>query len=146
MRICDAAAWDRLRSVILLVMLSIPFRMGLGTIRPQIFTYLFFLVELLVLERADRGGEASLWALPIVFAVWVNLHGGVLAGAGILLLWIAVRLRSVLRDTSRTGAENLRDVTRFGLLGIASGLALLFNPYGLTLLRIPAPHGHRGSA
>ncbi len=29
-------------SVLLLILISIPFRMGLGTIRPQIFTYLFF--------------------------------------------------------------------------------------------------------
>jgi hypothetical protein len=121
-------------TAILLVVLSIPFHMGLGTIRPQIFTYLFFLIELLILERADRGGQASLCALPIVFAVWVNLHGGVLAGVGMLLLWTAIRIHSMLGDTSRTGLEKLREVTRFGLLGITSGLALVFNPYGLTLL------------
>jgi hypothetical protein len=42
-------------SVFLLVMMSIPFRLGLGTIRPQIFTYVFFLFELLLLEKATMG-------------------------------------------------------------------------------------------
>jgi hypothetical protein len=122
-------------SVLLLVILSIPFRMGLGTIRPQIFTYLFFLIELLVLEKAARERESLLWTLPIVFAVWVNLHGGVLAGAGFLLVWIAIRLNAGLANGSPTGPKKLGDVTRLGLLGITSGVALLLNPYGLTLLK-----------
>jgi hypothetical protein len=123
------------RSVLLLILLGIPFHMGLGTVRPQILTYLLFLVELLVLERTATGGEASFWALPLVFAVWVNLHGGVLAGAGVLLIWIPIRLHAVVVDDSRTGAEKLRDVTRLLLPGMAAGLALLLNPYGPVLIQ-----------
>jgi hypothetical protein len=121
------------RSVCLLLLMSIPFRMGLGTIRPQIFTYLFFLLELLLLEKAEEGHEYRLWALPILFAAWVNLHGGVLAGVGTLGLWIAVRLVERLGDTAGSPNRKLGAVVHLGLVGIACGLALLLNPYGAEL-------------
>jgi hypothetical protein len=70
------------RSALLVALICIPLRMGIGTIRPQLFTYLFFLVALVVLSTADTGREYRLWLLPVLLAVWVNLHGGVLAGAG----------------------------------------------------------------
>jgi hypothetical protein len=105
----------------------------LGTIRPQIFTYLFFFLELLVLEKATAGREYWLWVLPILLAVWVNLHGGVLAGAVVIGTWIAVRL--VMRprgDLSRLD-RSLGSGILVGLVGIACGLALLLNPYGAEL-------------
>src|SRR6516165_1773824 len=43
------------RSLLLLVLLSIPLHMGLGTIRPQMFTYIFILIELLLLESTAPG-------------------------------------------------------------------------------------------
>ncbi len=122
-------------SVILLLLVSIPFRLGLGTIRPQIFTYLLFLIELLLIERAAEGRTHGLWALPVVFAAWVNLHGGVLAGAGILGLWIAVSAVERLRDASGGPIGRLTALVQMGILGIACGLALLINPYGAELIR-----------
>jgi hypothetical protein len=121
-------------SVFLLVLMSIPFRLGLGTIRPQIFTYLNFFFELLLLEKAIAGREYWLWLLPILLAVWVNLHGGVLAGAVVLGIWIAVQL--VVRptvDPSRLDRSRGASIL-IGLVGFACGLALLLNPYGAELV------------
>lgn len=120
-------------TVALLISISVPFRMGLGTIRPQIFTYLGFLLLLLVLERASRGRQRWLWTIPILFAAWINLHGGVLAGGGVLGLWVAMRVAARLVGDSATPPRTSR-ILPFGLLGIASGLALLVNPYGPELL------------
>jgi hypothetical protein len=122
-------------SVILLMLISIPFRLGLGTIRPQIFTYLLFLIELLLIERAAEGRRPGLFVLPVLFAAWVNLHGGVLAGAGILGLWIAVRVVERLRSASGGPIRRLAVLFDLGILGIACGLALLINPYGAELIR-----------
>ncbi len=121
-------------SAILLILISIPFRLGLATIRPQVFTYLFFLVELLLIERAAEGNRRGLWALPVLFAVWVNLHGGVLAGLGVLGLWIAVRAVERLRDDHVRPIRRLAGVISLGLLAAACGLALLLNPYGSALI------------
>lgn len=52
--------------------------------RPQIFTALCVVLELLLLRRIHAG--APLWAiaLPPLFVFWINTHGGVLAGVGLL--------------------------------------------------------------
>ena len=84
--------------IFLLVLSSIPYRLGLGTIRPQIFTYACFLFELLVLEKASRGRTRWLWLMPALFAIWTNLHGGVLAGVGVLVIWIVARIAAVTRS------------------------------------------------
>ena len=80
-------------------------------------------------QLAVTGREPWLWALPVLFAAWVNLHGGALAGAGVLGLWIAVRAVDRLRADPGDPARRLGDVVSLGLLGVACGLALLLNPY-----------------
>jgi hypothetical protein len=124
-----------LRSVLLLFVLSLLLEGFETTIRPQLFTYILFLIELLILERARDGPSYRLWVLPILFAVWVNLHGGMLAGIGILGLWIAARIVDRLRDEITSPIRSLRVVAQFGLLGAACGFALLLNPYGTRLVR-----------
>jgi hypothetical protein len=98
--------------------------MGLGTIRPQIFTYLFFLVQLLVLNTGSMKREHWLWVLPILFAGWVNLHGGVLAGIGVLALWIAVRIVTRLKDDATPPIKRLTAVGQLGLIATACGLGI----------------------
>jgi hypothetical protein len=102
-------------SAFLLVLIGVPFRMGMATVRPQIFTYLLFLFLLLLLESARERRCRRLWALPVLFAVWVNLHGGVLAGMGASRRWAAA--------------------LHLVLLGTTCGLALVLNPYGAELVR-----------
>jgi len=122
------------RSLFLLILASIPFRFGLGTIRPQVFTYLAFVLVLLLLEKAKTGRELYLLALPVILAVWVNLHGGVLAGIGVVGLWIGVRTVESLRSEDvppgRPGAS-----LRLLAIGTACGLALFLNPYGARLVK-----------
>jgi hypothetical protein len=122
------------RSILLLILISFPFRMGLGTVRPQMFTYLFFLLELLLLERATATSEHWLWMLPILCVAWINLHGGVLAGVVFLDIWIVARL--VVRTWESPGrrAANLAVTVRLGLLGLICGSALFCNPYGAELV------------
>jgi hypothetical protein len=122
------------RSALLLILISVPFRMGLGTVRPQFFTYICTLVLLLLLQTATPGRNRRLWALPLLFALWVNLHGGVLAGCGILGVWIIANGANwLLADRGRTGA-NLGGFVQLVVVAIACALALLLNPYGVSLL------------
>jgi len=44
-------------------------------VRPQIFTYLLFLLILWVLLDWHEGKRSSLWFLPLLTLLWVNLHG-----------------------------------------------------------------------
>lgn len=65
---------------------------GMFVLRPQAFTYLPFVITLLLLNAAERGRLRWLWGIPPVFALWANLHRGVLAGMGIVIVWSAARV------------------------------------------------------
>jgi hypothetical protein len=122
-------------SLLLLILVGIPFRMGLGTIRPQIFTYLFFLVVILILQKASSGREAWLWILPVLFVLWVNLHGGVLAGLGVLLLWVAIQVARRHWDGLGSSTANQGSAVGLGMLAAVCILAIFLNPYGEDLVR-----------
>src|SRR5947208_1593312 len=59
-----------------------------ATIRPQVFSMVFFTALLFVLTRS-RDDVRWVWALPPLFALWVNVHGGWLVGAGVLGIFAA---------------------------------------------------------
>ncbi len=123
------------RSVFLLIVLAVPFRLGLGTVRPQIFTYLLFLVELLLLERSAAATGYWLWILPVLFAAWINLHGGALAGVFFLGIWTAVQIVTRTWESRRQVATNLASVFHLGGVGLVCCGVLLCNPYGAELVR-----------
>ncbi|HQY91286.1 hypothetical protein [Caldilinea sp.] len=96
---------------------------SINVVRPQLFTFLLFTITLLVIYQADRGRYRWLWAMPVVVVAWVNLHGGFLAGGGLLGLWALLHLA--------THRAQWRAVLPPLLLSAA---ALLVNPYGFTLV------------
>jgi hypothetical protein len=106
--------------------------------RPQIFTALFLTVELGLLIRLHSG--SLLWALglPVLFLVWINTHGGVLAGIGLLGLTAACTTAQRLLPKASAGQPtNLRSGTILALwlAVIGAGLALLCNPWRAELVR-----------
>ncbi|EKE02123.1 MAG: hypothetical protein ACD_20C00425G0020 [uncultured bacterium] len=58
-----------------------------STIRCQLFTYLFFTLWVYILERIRRGENRFIWIFPATMLLWVNLHGGFVAGLGLLGLY-----------------------------------------------------------
>ena len=110
---------DSLPAVLLLAWASLLLMPGLRPVRPQLFTYLLFAIEMLVLVRADAGPSRLVWMLPPMFALWANLHGGWLAGIAVLLLWAAWHWRA-------------------WAVVVASVAATLVTPYGITLWKFIA--------
>jgi hypothetical protein len=95
---------------------------GLRSLRPQAFTYLAFALLLVWVHRASRGQLAWLWlALPLM-AFWANVHGGFVAGLGVIAIWGAAE---VFRLRGRG--------YRAGLVMAACAAATLVTPYGWTL-------------
>ena len=118
--------------------------------RPQIFTALFLAIELWLLRRIHAGGRAWAAAMPLLFLLWINLHGGVLAGFGLLGLsagmataqWLFSRIPKPstpagpnASPTERPGAPDLKAVVCLWFSVAASALAMLVNPWGMELLR-----------
>ena len=95
---------------------------GLRSMRPQAFTYLAFALLLVWVHRASRGPVGWLAPVPPLMAVWANLHGGFVAGLGVLGLCVVTR------------PFQLRG-RRSGALAIAAAsvAATLITPYGWTL-------------
>jgi hypothetical protein len=130
------------------ILLTLGATVGIGrlfTPRPWLLTVLFFVIELDILlgaygEGEDRPNKRALLWLPLIFAVWANLHIQFIDGLVVLLIAAIVPLlRSALsRDASLAGAfveraggdRTWREVSeRLGIFG-ACVLATLFNPYG----------------
>jgi len=95
-----------------------------ATVRSHIFSFLFFLVELYLLERVRLGQQkkVSLWPIIPMLVLWGNMHGGV--AMGLLLLACYGLGEAILQRNPRAG---------FCHWGMAIGSFLLLgflNPYG----------------
>ncbi|HJZ73448.1 MAG TPA: hypothetical protein VKE51_17015 [Vicinamibacterales bacterium] len=97
-----------------------------STMRPQAFSIACFAVLLLTLDRIRIGRTRWLFGLPIVFAVWVNVHGGWIVGAGVLAVFVACSWCDP--------AWTPRDRRLLLAAACASAAATLCNPYGLSML------------
>jgi len=121
------------RAATLLVLFFVGVLPWLSALRPQIATYLLFALLLALLPGLGKGRRVALLALLPLFALWGNLHGGVLAGIGVLGLWAAGRLGEDLLGRSRDMRRALRrSLPAAGALLLA-GVATLLNPYGIEL-------------
>jgi hypothetical protein len=119
-----------LRGGIVLILMTVVLLMGAQTVRPQLFTYLFFTLLLLTLDAVSRGRRWLLWVTPVIFAVWANFHGGWMAGLGVFFAWAAVEGGVAWR---RKDPDARRQAARFGLAAAATLGATLCTPYGLDL-------------
>jgi hypothetical protein len=129
--------------------------------RPQIFTALSLVIELWLLARIHDGKWQWAFALPPLFALWFNLHGGALAG--LILLFATAGATSVqllltsvfpkagerfsLSQRERAGVRENRsngnNSTTFGipslislwLSALVSAATVVLNPHGFELAR-----------
>ncbi len=125
-----------LTAVVATACFYIPMLMSI-TLRPQLFTFLFFSAYLLVLVdfkyfRSTR----LLWLLPVLMLAWVNLHGAFMLGIALLAAFIAMECGNRWLFPVR----HSRGSQRLGLLFMVSVATLavtLINPQGLRILLYP---------
>jgi hypothetical protein len=106
-------------------------------VRPHVLTLLFFgwtFAALCAFEAGRIGLGKLLWLVPLC-GLWANLHGGVVGALGTLALaflgWTAARWFGI-ETPLRTGRQALA----FAGLGLACGVAVLINPYGVQLPQV----------
>lgn len=115
----------------------------LYTPRPWMFTLLFFILELNILLQARRTGRNRelLW-LPLIFALWANIHIEFIDGLLVLSLAFA---ESIL--ARRWSAAETRISPRWmGGILLASSLATLVNPYGWRVYSVVFDYSSRLAA
>lgn len=129
--------------VLVIAMLLISF--GYVPVRAQIFTYLFFALTVYILECARKEERWSLlWLLPPIQILWCNLHGGYVAGLGLIFLYALGDVFSGRKPVPLTPINRVSALMKifsagkmqkiFSNLLIAilfpAALATLINPYG----------------
>src|SRR5664279_4953639 len=93
--------------------------------RPHLFSLLFLVMGLWLLDEDRRSATRWLWALIPLAGLWANLHAGFAAWLGTLGLLVVA-----------TGAQrNWPALRRYSLLAALSSVATLVNPYGWQLHR-----------
>ncbi len=103
--------------------------------RPWLFTILFFVVELDLLLQARRTGRTRmLLLLPILFALWANLHIQFLNGLVVLFLALGEAVVNQYVPRVANSASRLRPLP---VLWVTLGClaATCLNPYGVQLYR-----------
>lgn len=114
-------------ALIALIPAMILISFGYMPTRAQIFTYFFFILTVYILETAkiNQRWKILLWLLPVQ-VIWCNLHGGFVAGIGMIFLYAL--------------GEGLSGKKAFPFIAILipACLATLINPYGLEYWRFMA--------
>jgi len=110
---------------------------GFWSPRPQLVTYLVLAVFVKVLADYQAGRANRLGWLPILTAVWANLHAGFLAGPGLVALCAAGQFLgwALGDDTGRAGG--LARARTLAIWFAASLVASLANPFHYKALLFP---------
>jgi hypothetical protein len=107
-------------SIICLLLISPFFSFAYSPIRAQVFTNLFFVLTFYILEKSRQANHPCyLWRLAPIFLLWANLHGGFVAGLGIIGLF------AMGESISKQKAMP------YWLILAPTTLITLINPYGL---------------
>src|SRR5512139_1502460 len=107
------------------------------TPRSQMATFVFvamlgYILFLYKWRQLDR-----LWWLPLIFVLWVNMHGGYIAGFMLLGVFI---VGEAISNVLHLSGDEIVSWRRLGkVLGITliSGAVLLINPYTSAALQLP---------
>jgi hypothetical protein len=85
MRRADAADAP---SALVLLLVAVAASQSLLVVRGQLFSLALFPVVVLLLRHQARLPSQAIWLLPPLFALWSNLHGGVLVGIAVAAAYL----------------------------------------------------------
>jgi hypothetical protein len=107
------------------------------SVRPQIFSYLFAAIFLLVLTRYfETGSFKLLISLPLLTILWVNFHGGYVLGLTIICLFAVGAIADWIAGYSDAATAKKR-VVSLALACAACLIVVPLNPNGLALYVYP---------
>ncbi len=115
---------DTHRNILFYFLIILATFFGIGhTVRCQLFTFTLFTLWIYTLERVRLGETRLLWILPVTIVIWANLHGGFVAGLGLLFIY---GLGEFL---------NKKPYKQYFIAMLPTALVTLINPYGFKYLQ-----------
>ncbi len=108
-------------------------------VRPELATLILApLVLHLVLRARDRGRRGPLIAVPLLVALWSNLHpGAILAPVFLGLGLLCTAVAEAIPRRSGEAAAGARFAPRLAFLTVAATLGTGLNPYGFRIYTVP---------
>ncbi len=118
--------------ILYLAMLTVAYRF---TIRPDIFSLFFLALYLFILKEYKKQKHLIVWSLPVLQAIWVNMHGFSFLGPVLILIILAAELIQRVvplppewKDNQKMAKTQIHSLIVVFLLMLA---ASLLNPHGL---------------
>ena len=98
--------------------------------RPHLFTALFMVIYMALLERVHEGRKRLLWLLPALMIPWTNLHGGFFMGIILVGTYAGGELLGALFADNRADRLAAAKASLPYIYTVAGcALATLVNPY-----------------
>jgi len=118
--------------VLYLTLLTLAYRF---TIRPDIFSLFFLALYLSVIKKSCVAASRSIWILPVLQILWVNIHGFSFTGPLlILILLVSETLKGLVKlpySWNKTNCLDQKQMTNLLLVFVLMILASFINPWGL---------------
>ena len=92
-------------------------------VRCHMFSFLLFTVFIYILEKVRNGNNKLLFLIPFITIIWNNLHGGVVAGLGLLLMYAFGEFL------------NKKEYAKYLITFALSSILLIINPWGFEYIK-----------
>jgi hypothetical protein len=107
------------------------------SIRPQLIGYLLLIVELLIIHLGSTRNSRWFFALPPLFALWVNCHGSFFFGFLLLGLFLFCSFFNFQIGLLISNPWNTPRRRAFSIATLLSAAALFLNPVGIKQVLYP---------
>jgi hypothetical protein len=106
-------------------------------VRPHLIGYLLLICELLILHLGRTRDSRWFWALPPLFALWINCHGSFFFGLVVLAVMLSCSFLEVQWGLIVSPRWEKRQRNTLAIASVLSLAALTINPIGLKLALNP---------
>ena len=102
--------------------------------RPHVFSFVLLASFHWILLSYRGRLRDWLWALPLLMALWVNLHGAFIIGWGLCVLILVCEALRRLTSISQSDVLSGRELAKLGAVVLVTSIAILLNPEGYGIL------------
>lgn len=123
--LCREAAGKYLRLGVIAALMAATSLLYFGSVRTQVFSFILFGTYYWILSGYRKGTRDWLWSMPLLMALWVNLHGAFVLGLGLIGLFL------ICETGRRLVGEGLlsgRQLVKLAVILVLCALATLANP------------------
>ncbi|MGH2574996.1 MAG: hypothetical protein ACRDFC_04770 [Ignavibacteria bacterium] len=128
------------KNIILLVLILLTFAIFDRLLpKPQNISYLFLVLLLSIIinfKYINRKNYRILYWLPLIFLIWANMHMGVLAGMGLLGIFLISEIIVYFFKDKFSSNEiaplSKKDLLRLSAVSAITVISILINPHGFT--------------